>query len=110
QEVLREHGPGVGATRPGTRGFLLRGLLRCAPCGSAMTPAHTSRSNRRYRYYTCVQAQKRGWHQCPWKSIPAGQMEAFVREQIKGLARDPWSFTQGRSLPDGVAAVGTDRV
>jgi site-specific DNA recombinase len=56
QEVLREHGPGRGATRPGTRGFLLRGLLGCAFCGCAMTPAHTSRGNRRYRYYTCVQA------------------------------------------------------
>jgi site-specific DNA recombinase len=110
QEVLRDHGPGGSATRPGTRGFLLRGLLRCAPCGCAMTPAPTSRGTRRYRFYTCVQAQKRGWDRCPSKSIPAGQMEAFVLEQIQGLARDPWSFTQGRSLPDGVAVAGTDRV
>ena len=37
-------------------------------------------------------------------------MEAFVLDQIQGIARDPSSFTQGRSLPDGVAAVGADRV
>jgi site-specific DNA recombinase len=110
QGLLSEHGPGGGATRPGTRGFLLRGLLRCAPCDCSMVPAHTSRSNRRYRYYTCVKAQKRGWDQCPSKSIPAGQMEAFVLDQIQGIARDPSSVTQGKSLPDGVAAVGADRV
>ncbi len=110
QEVLREHGPGSGATKPGTRGFVLRGLLRCAACDCAMTPAHTRRGNRRYRYYTCVQAQKRGWDQCPSKSIPARQMEGFVLDQIQGIARDPSSFMQGRSLPDGVAAVGADRV
>jgi hypothetical protein len=37
-------------------------------------------------------------------------MEAFVLDQIQGVARDPSSFKQGRSLPDGVAAVGADRV
>jgi len=37
-------------------------------------------------------------------------MEAFVLDQIQGIARDPSSFTQGRSLPDGVVAVGADRV
>jgi len=60
--------------------------------------------------YTCVQAQKRGWDNCPTKSIPAGPMEAFVLAQIQDIARDPASFTRGRSLPDSVAAVGAGRV
>ncbi len=104
QALLRKQGPAGGGTREGTRGFLLRGLLRCAPCGCSMTPAHTRRGGRRYRYYTCVRAQKRGWEHCPSKSIPAGQMEAFVLEQIRGIARDPALFLQGRSVPDGVAS------
>jgi hypothetical protein len=33
-------------------------------------------------------------------------MEAFVLDEIQGIARDPSSFTLGRSLPDGVAAAG----
>jgi site-specific DNA recombinase len=109
QALLQKQGPAGGGTREGTRGFLLRGLLRCAPCGCSMTPAHTRRGSRRYRYYTCVRAQKRGWENCPSKSIPAGQMEAFVLEQIRGIARDPALFLQGRSVPDGVASAEEGR-
>ena len=49
-----------------------------------MTPAHTKRGNRRYRYYTCTNAQKRGWQACPSRSIPAAEMDKVVLEQIRG--------------------------
>jgi len=49
-----------------------------------MTPAHTKRGNRRYRYYTCTNAQKRGWLACPSRSIPAAEMDKVVLEQIRG--------------------------
>jgi site-specific DNA recombinase len=90
QALLRCHGPEVGA--PSTHRFssLLKGLLRCVPCGCAMTPAHTTRQGgRRYRYYTCVHAQKNGWPTCPSKSIPAQPIEQLVIEQIQRLGRDP---------------------
>jgi len=48
-----------------------------------MTPAHTKRGNRRYRYYTCTNAQKRGWKACPSRSIPAAEMDKVVLEQIR---------------------------
>jgi hypothetical protein len=67
---------------------LLQGLLRCRPCGCAMTPAHVSRGNKRYRYYTCSAAQKKGWHTCPSKSVAAAALERFVLEQIAPHARD----------------------
>jgi site-specific DNA recombinase len=55
-----------------------------------MTPAHTTRKGGlRYRYYTCVHAQKNGWQSCPSKSIPAGPIEQLVLEQIQRLGRDP---------------------
>jgi site-specific DNA recombinase len=63
-------------------GALLQGLLRCRPCGCAMTPAHVRNGNRRYRYYTCTAAQKHGWRTCPSKSLPAAALERFVLEQI----------------------------
>ncbi len=45
--------------------------------------------NRRYRYYVCLNAQKRGWHACPFKSIPATEIEKFVVDQVRAIGRDP---------------------
>ena len=65
-------------------GALLQGLLYCAPCGCRMSPAHTVRNKtKRYRYYVCSQAQKRGYANCPSKSVPAGEIERFVVDQIR---------------------------
>jgi site-specific DNA recombinase len=90
QALLRSHGPEVGPPSLHRFTALLKGLWRCVPCDCAMTPAHTTRKGGlRYRYYTCVQAQKSGWHNCPSKSIPAQPIEQLVIEQIKRLGRDP---------------------
>ncbi len=70
-------------------GALLQGRLRCAPCGCIMTSSHTTKGSRRYRYYVCSQAQKRGWQTCPAPSVPAGKIERLVTEQIQGLSADP---------------------
>jgi site-specific DNA recombinase len=86
QEVLPARGQ-AHACRPGSA--LLKGLLRCVPCGCAMTPAYTARSHVRYRYYVCSRAQKRGWHTCPSKALPAAAIEGFVVEQLQALATDP---------------------
>src|SRR5262249_9980885 len=40
------------------------------------------RGNRRYRYYTCSGAQRKGWRTCPSKSLPAAVIEGYVLEQI----------------------------
>jgi site-specific DNA recombinase len=90
QALLRSHGPEVGP--PSLQRFtaLLKGLLRCVCCDCAMTPAHTTRKGGlRYRYYTCVQAQKNGWQSCPSKSIPAAPIEELVLGQIHQMGRDP---------------------
>jgi hypothetical protein len=99
QELLRRNGPSSG--RPRTPGSaLLQGLLRCVPCGTAMTPAHTKRGQRRYRYYTCTNAQKRGWHACPSRSIPAGEMDKVVLEQIR-VACPQSGPNDGEAMIDG---------
>ena len=55
----------------------------------AMSPAHTTKNGtKRYRYYVCSAAQKKGWHSCTTKSVPAGEMERFVVSQIRGLTSD----------------------
>jgi hypothetical protein len=79
----------VKRPRPGARlgnGALLQGRLRCARCGCAMVSSHTTKGSRRYRYYLCSQAQKRGWKTCPAPSVPAGEIERLVSEQIRGLS------------------------
>jgi site-specific DNA recombinase len=95
QALLKSHGPEVGPPSLQRFSALLKGLLRCVCCDCAMTPAHTTRKGGlRYRYYTCVQAQKSGWPSCPTKSIPAQPIEQLVVEQIQRLGRDPQVLEQ----------------
>jgi site-specific DNA recombinase len=95
QALLRSHGPEVGPPSIHRFTALLKGLLRCGACDCAMTPAHTTRKGGlRYRYYTCVQAQKCGWQNCPSQSIPAAAIEQLVLEQIQRLGRDPLVLEQ----------------
>lgn len=90
QLLLGRNGRTGGAAVRNKFGALLKGILHCVPCGCAMSPSHsTHKGNKRYRYYVCTNAQKRGWHTCPSKSIPAGEIERFIVEQIKCIRRDP---------------------
>lgn len=84
-------GMGAAAGGPfGTRhGALLGRLLRCAACNCGMSHSFTRRGPRNYRYYVCQRAQKRGWQACPSPSVPAGDIERFVIDQIKCIGRDP---------------------
>jgi site-specific DNA recombinase len=108
QQVLAHNGPALGPPARQRPGALLKGLLRCGPCGCAMTPSHAAKGGRRYRYYTCVAAQKRGWHTCPSKSVPAAEIEALVVEQVREVGRDPallrGALAQARQQGQGRAA------
>src|SRR5438094_5481 len=46
------------------------------------------RGSPRYRYYTCTNAQKRGWKTCPSKSIPAAELEKLAVEQVRCVGQD----------------------
>src|SRR5207247_4931625 len=67
---------------------ILKGLLHCRPCGCAMTPTYASKGGKRYRYYVCSNALKRGWDHCPSQSVPAGGMEEIVMEQVSKVSQD----------------------
>ena len=41
-----------------------------------------------YRYYTCVRAIKRGRQSCKHPSLPAGEIEAAVVDQVRMISRD----------------------
>jgi site-specific DNA recombinase len=100
QALLAQNGPGRTGTERTPSEALLQGLLFCRPCGSAMTPVQVSRGNRRYRYYTCSGAQRKGWHTCPSKSLPAALIERYVLEQI--ASRMPGS--RGQGSPQAIAS------
>jgi site-specific DNA recombinase len=67
----------------------LRGLMRCTHCSSAMTPTHTRRRGRLYRYYICLGASRRGHDTCPVRSIAASEVEALVLGQVRRLLASP---------------------
>jgi site-specific DNA recombinase len=86
QAMLAHNGQARAETLRTRSRALLQGLLHCRPCGCAMTPAQVTRGHQRYRYYTCSAAQRKGWHTCPSKSVPALALERFVLEQIAAHA------------------------
>jgi site-specific DNA recombinase len=89
QQRLKRNGATGGRHVRNRFGAILKGLLRCVPCGCAMVPTHTvKKGSRRYRYYVCANAQKRGWHTCPSKSIPTQEIERFVIDQMRCIGKD----------------------
>lgn len=89
QVILAKNHRGGGAEVRNKYGALLKGILCCAACNCSMTPTHAKKGAHRYRYYCCVQAQKRGWSTCPSKSIPAGEIEKLVVEQVRLACQNP---------------------
>jgi len=89
QAMLARNGHSGGVAVRNKHGALLRGLLHCASCNCSMHHTYASKGNKRYRYYVCRHAQQNGWQACPAPSVPAGEIERFVVEQIKCIGRDP---------------------
>jgi len=88
QANLRHNRGTGGAYVRNKYGALLKGLVRCKACGCAMSHHFATKGNKRYRYYVCVNAQKRGRDQCPGPSLPAGELESFVVGQIRSIGQD----------------------
>ena len=88
QAQLRENGFNRGNRLPSKHGGLLKGLIRCPNCNVAMVHNMTKRNSIVYRYYTCVRAIKRGRQSCQHPSLPAGEIEAAVVDQVRDISRD----------------------
>jgi hypothetical protein len=63
--------------------------MRCTNCSSAMTPTHTRRRGRLYRYYVCLRASRRGHDTCLVRSIAAAEVENLVLGQVRRLLASP---------------------
>jgi hypothetical protein len=67
---------------------LLKGLL-FGPTGCAMSPTHTRKGGKLYRYYVSQSVLKRGAGACPVGRLPAAEIEAAVIDQLRILIRAP---------------------
>ena len=67
---------------------LLKGLI-FGPSGRAMTPSHTRKGGRLYRYYVSTDVLKRDAEACTVRRIPAAEIESAVVNQLRGLLRAP---------------------
>ena len=70
------------------RGYLLRGLVRCAACGAGLTPASAFKGKREYRYYRCQTRDKQGARACPCAPLPAKAVEEFVIAELRKVTLD----------------------
>jgi site-specific DNA recombinase len=77
----------AGVTRAQTPA-LLKGLI-FAPDGSAMSPTHTRRRQKLYRYYVSQTALKQGADACSLRRVPAAEIETAVIDQLRILLRSP---------------------
>ena len=69
--------------------YILRGLLRCACCRTALTPASTEKNGKEYRYYRSIRRDKEGQSsKCKAKPLPADAIEAFVVERLREATAD----------------------
>jgi hypothetical protein len=85
---------------------LLKGLI-FGPTGCAMSPTHTRKGGRLYRYYVSQSVLKHGPDACPVGRVPADEIEAAVVDQLRGLLRAPeivvGTWRAARSKIKGIA-------
>jgi site-specific DNA recombinase len=67
---------------------LLKGLI-FGPNGRAMSPSHTRRRGRIYRYYVTREAIADGYDSCPVTSVAAADIEGAVLDHVQKLLTAP---------------------
>ena len=63
-----------------------------------MSPTHTRKGGRLYRYYISQSVMKRGTEACPLEQIPAAEIERIVIEQIRSLLQTPEIIVNRRTI------------
>jgi hypothetical protein len=86
--VLRESPRRRAANTRAQTPALLKGLI-FGPTGRALTPAHTRKGGKLYRYYVSTDVIKRDADACPVRRVPAAEIESAVIDQLRGILRAP---------------------
>ena len=68
---------------------LLNNILRCKVCESTMYCVYSMKGKNKYNYYLCMNAQKRGYKNCPTCLVAAQVMENKFMEFLRKITKDP---------------------
>ena len=82
----------AAATRAQTPA-LLKGII-FGPTGSAMSPTHTRKNGKLYRYYLSQTVLKQGAGDCAVARVPAAEIEKIVIDQVRLLLLSPEIIVQ----------------
>jgi site-specific DNA recombinase len=82
----------AGATRAQTPS-LLKGII-FDPTGVAMSPTHTRKNGKLYRYYLSQVVLKQGAGNCTVARVPAAEIERIVIDQVRILLLSPEIIVQ----------------
>jgi site-specific DNA recombinase len=88
QDILKESPRKRAAHSRARTPALLKGLI-FGPSGTAMTPSHTRRNGKLYRYYLDMDVLKRGAAPGPVSRIAAGDVERAVIDQLRAILCAP---------------------
>ena len=89
QGILSQNRAGRANQTRKTTAAILKGILRCECCDAAMAPTYTTRRGKRYHYYVCHSAAKKGYDTCNVRSVPAGQIEQAVFTYLREIFAAP---------------------
>jgi len=87
-EVLKDSPRTRAAQTRAMTPALLKGLI-FGPDGIAMSPTHTRKRGRLYRYYLSQSVVKRGAGVSPISRVSAAEIETAVIDQMRGLLKEP---------------------
>ncbi|MBU0468468.1 MAG: recombinase zinc beta ribbon domain-containing protein [Candidatus Omnitrophica bacterium] len=68
--------------------YILQGLVKCGCCDSYMTPKYSTGRTRLHPYYQCTRNSRYGKTDCNMRYAPAEELETFVIDQLKIIAKD----------------------
>ncbi len=68
---------------------MLKGIIRCGHCGCAMRPGWTRKKGKKYRYYVCINMDKRLKEDCAVRRISAAKAEEAVMRQLRVILQRP---------------------
>ena len=86
--ILRSNSRKRAANTRAQTPALLKGLI-FGPTGCALTPTHTRKGGRLYRYYIATDLLKHDAATCTVRRVPAAEIEGAVVDQVRGLLRAP---------------------
>jgi site-specific DNA recombinase len=86
--VMAEPAHRRGASTRAQVPALLKGLIH-GPNGRAMSPSHTRRRGRIYRYYVTREAIADGYDSCTVTSVPAADIDGAVLDHVQKLLAGP---------------------